>query len=108
MTRFCLLLVGVALAAGSGCAQCDTCDDFPAPCTGPNCGQNMYATGGFIPPTQDGLPAGAARTTIPADDAAPAMNNDNPGANPSAPSPTMPPTAEPSATSPPAPNEPGL
>lgn len=33
MVRFSLLLVAVALAAGtSGCAHCDTCDDFPTPC----------------------------------------------------------------------------
>ena len=41
MSRISLLLVAAAVAAGVvGCAQCDTCDDFPAPCTGPNCGQN--------------------------------------------------------------------
>ncbi len=39
MTRLSLLLGSAALAIGTiGCAQCDTCDDFPAPCTGPNCG----------------------------------------------------------------------
>jgi len=104
MTKFALLVVGLALAAGSGCAQCDTCDDFPAPCTGPNCGQGGYNTGGFIPPTQDGLPAGEARMTAPANDAAPAMNNPNPDT----PSPMIPPSNDPSPTSPPMPNDPGM
>ncbi len=104
MTKFALLVVGVALAVASGCAQCDTCDDFPAPCVGPNCGQGGYNTVGFIPPTQDGLPAGEARTTAPADDAAPAMNNPSP----STPSPTIPPANDSSPASPPMPNEPGM
>ena len=39
MSRLSSLLVAAGLAAGTvGCAQCDTCDDFPAPCIGPNCG----------------------------------------------------------------------
>ena len=104
MTKFALLVVGLTLAAASGCAQCDTCDDFPAPCTGPNCGQGAYNTGGFIPPTQDGLPAGEARMTAPADDAAPAMNN----SSPSTPSPTMPPANDSQPSSPPMPNDPGM
>jgi hypothetical protein len=38
MSRISALLVAAGLLAGSGgCAQCDHCDDFPAPCTGPNC-----------------------------------------------------------------------
>jgi hypothetical protein len=46
MSRSSLLLVAAALAAGgSGCAHCDTCDDFPAPCTGPNCGYQGYPIG---------------------------------------------------------------
>lgn len=33
------LVLAASLAAFAvGCAHCDTCDDFPAPCTGPNCG----------------------------------------------------------------------
>ena len=32
MSRMSLMLVAAAVAAGVvGCAQCDTCDDFPAP-----------------------------------------------------------------------------
>ena len=46
MSRSYLLLVAAALAAGGfGCAHCDTCDDFPAPCTGPNCGFQGYPIG---------------------------------------------------------------
>ena len=33
-----LVLAASAAAIAVGCAHCDTCDDFPAPCTGPNCG----------------------------------------------------------------------
>ncbi len=104
MTRFALLVVGLALAGATGCAQCDTCDDFPAPCTGPNCGQNGYATTGFIPPTQNGLPEGAARATAPA--TTPPRDDSAAGGAPSIPSPTMPPTADPSPASPPLPNQP--
>ena len=40
MTRPSLLVLAASAAAFAiGCAHCDTCDDFPAPCTGPNCGQ---------------------------------------------------------------------
>ncbi len=38
------------LAAGvAGCAHCDTCDDFPVPCTGPGCGTTP-AGYGMMPP----------------------------------------------------------
>ena len=106
MTRFALLVVGMALVGVTGCAQCDTCDDFPAPCTGPNCGQNNYAPTGFIPPTQDGLPANAAQESGNRDDAAPPMGNTPNEGAPSTPSPTMPPTADPSPVSPPIPGQP--
>ena len=47
MSRISLLLVAAAVAAGVvGCAQCDTCDDFPTPCNGPNC------VGGYGMPSQ--------------------------------------------------------
>ena len=50
MSRSSLLLVAAALAAGGfGCAHCDTCDDFPAPCTGPNCGFQGYPIGAELP-----------------------------------------------------------
>jgi len=40
MVRIKLGLLAAALTAGAvvGCAQCDTCDDFPTPCLGGNCG----------------------------------------------------------------------
>jgi len=60
------LLMAVAVAAGVvGCAQCDTCDDFPAPCVGPNCGQNSYTPPGYVAPT---MSQGPAMTPPPADD----------------------------------------
>lgn len=38
MARFRLAaIVGLLAAAVVGCAHCDTCDDFPAPCLGGNC-----------------------------------------------------------------------
>ena len=108
MTRFFFLMVGLALVGVSGCAQCDTCDDFPAPCTGPNCGQNGYATGGFIPPTQAGLPQEAALTSAPSSgyDAAPSMENTSMGGTSGQPSPTMPPASDPAGNSPPLPTTP--
>ena len=33
------IVAALGLAAGAiGCAHCDTCDDFPAPCVGGTCG----------------------------------------------------------------------
>ena len=44
MKGVCLLLVAVALTAGAvGCTHCDTCDDFPTPCVGGNCGYSSSA-----------------------------------------------------------------
>jgi hypothetical protein len=78
MSRINLLMVAAAVAAGVvGCAQCDTCDDFPAPCTGPNCGQNRAGILDYLPPGP-GQPYGAGAApmgtvspnTVPATDAA--------------------------------------
>lgn len=45
MSRPSLLVLAASMAAVAvGCAHCDTCDDFPAPCTGPNCGYPYQAT----------------------------------------------------------------
>ena len=67
------LLVAVAVAAGVvGCAQCDTCDDFPAPCTGPNCG-HMHGIPPEIadPAMGQGSPVMGTTTPVaPANDAA--------------------------------------
>ena len=44
-----LVLAASAAALAVGCAHCDTCDDFPAPCTGPYCGypyQSSYPIAG--------------------------------------------------------------
>jgi hypothetical protein len=49
MLRLSALLVAAGLSiVAFGCAQCDTCDDFPAPCSGPNC------PGGYGMPSQAG------------------------------------------------------
>ena len=51
MSRLYLLLLAATVGVGYvGCAQCDTCDDFPAPCTGPNCGQNAGGIPGYLGP----------------------------------------------------------
>lgn len=40
------LAIAMGLAAGAiGCAHCDTCDDFPAPCLGGNCGSEPVMAG---------------------------------------------------------------
>jgi len=90
------LLVAVAVATGVvGCAQCDTCDDFPAPCTGPNCGQAYGIPGDAMAPSmRQGPPAMAPTgpTSRPtSDDAGPAP------ATPSTPT-TTPPTPSPDTT----------
>jgi hypothetical protein len=88
MSRISALLVAAGLLAGSGgCAQCDHCDDFPAPCTGPNCAGAYDMNHG--PTAHRGAPdtgtAGAPPTMAPArpsDDAAdpiPAPPPANPG-----------------------------
>jgi hypothetical protein len=51
MLRLSALLVAAGLSfVAVGCAQCDTCDDFPAPCTGPNCpgGSGMPSQAGPV------------------------------------------------------------
>jgi hypothetical protein len=59
-----LLLVAAGLSISAvGCAQCDTCDDFPAPCTGPNCAGGYSMPSGpvgpvtYSGPMQTGQPA---------------------------------------------------
>jgi hypothetical protein len=70
MTRISLLLVAVALAAGtSGCTHCDTCDDFPTPCLEQNSGYTP-ATGAYMGPDageiQTSMPPASAIESIPA------------------------------------------
>ena len=89
MSRISLLLVAVAVSAGAvGCAQCDTCDDFPAPCVGPNCGQNRGGVLDYLPPGE-GRPLGTGAT---APMSATARSSDSAGPAPNSP-PT--PSAEP-------------
>lgn len=100
MSRSSLLLVAAALAAGGfGCAHCDTCDDFPAPCAGPNCGSQGYPIGSEIP--------GGPIVPFPAGPSYLAPL-DSPGAGPTAapsftPLPTLPPAESPAAPETPAP-----
>ncbi len=43
MIRKSMLMLGLFTSlAYTGCTHCDTCDDFPAPCTGPGCGGSPY------------------------------------------------------------------
>src|SRR4051794_27197188 len=62
MSRSSLLLAATAVVAGAiGCAHCDTCDDFPGPCTGPNCGYSGPPPGpgpGFGPGPGTPFPVG--------------------------------------------------
>ncbi len=105
MLRISLLAAIGVMAAAAGCAQCDTCDDFPAPCVGPNCGGNTYNAPGYLPPTMgpNGPAPGspdAPAASAPVDDRAPIDP-----LNPDAPSPTMPP-GDSAPTTPPTPTEP--
>ena len=102
MSRISLLLVAVAVAGGVvGCAQCDTCDDFPAPCTGPNCSQGLGGVPGLAPTMSQGAPVMGASTP-----SGPSMN-DSAGPGPDAPASTRTPMTPPvDPTSPPTPMDP--
>jgi hypothetical protein len=56
-----LLTVVAAVASFAGCAVCDTCDDFPAPCVGPNCGQK-WVPGSMNGPGAEAMPVMGAST----------------------------------------------
>jgi hypothetical protein len=63
MSRHCLMVVAVSLAAGLvGCAHCDTCDDFPTPAMGP----------------YNGMPSYVGATAVPAESPAPAAVSPEP------------------------------
>jgi hypothetical protein len=100
MTRLSAVLMAAGLAAGAvGCAHCDTCDDFPTPCVGPNCGggpMGVYAMASG--PVSYSAPAGAT-TSAPAG-AALAPANDGAGPAPTAPAAGAPPAAAPPTPSP--------
>jgi hypothetical protein len=92
MTRLSAVLMAAGLAAGAvGCAHCDTCDDFPTPCVGPNCGggpMGVYAMSSG--PVSYSAPAGAALGPA----------NDGAGPAPTAPAAGTPPAAAPPTPSP--------
>lgn len=64
-------VVAVA-AAATGCAHCDTCDDFPAPCLSGNCGGGFYGPAPTYVegPAAPAPPAGGGAFSAPADEAA--------------------------------------
>ncbi len=123
MTRLSAVLMAAGLAAGAiGCAHCDTCDDFPTPCVGPNCGggpMGVYAmssgpvsysapagatvsapAGATLGPVTDGagpIPTAPAAGTTPAP-AAPSISPFE--SKPVTPSPTPPLPGEPTAPRP--------
>ena len=104
MLRHSLPLVAVALAIGaSGCTHCDTCDDFPIPCVGSNCGPLGVNQGSYTPvgtvPAPTSAPAASAEES--AHDVAPAPMI-SPSQEPS-PAPASETPAAPAATDPKAP-----
>ncbi len=52
-SRFLSMAAASVVASAFGCAHCDTCDDFPAPCQGASCGYQPsdvpYPTGPAVP-----------------------------------------------------------
>ena len=80
MLRLSLLLVAVALAAGSvGCTHCDTCDDFPIPCVGSNCGPiSGQPIGSYTPAGVVGVPFNGPMTPMPAPTSANALDAEAP------------------------------
>ena len=72
MSRVSLLAVLAVMGCSIGCAQCDTCDDFPVPCVGPNCGQ--LAPGGIPGMLGDSMGPPVMGSSMPTmNDSAPAM-----------------------------------
>lgn len=86
MTRNCLLLlVASATLALAGCAHCDTCDDFPTPCQGGDCGGGMGGPapsmglpgmGPMFPPPTAGPDAPATAPATPPSGRSPALGSD--------------------------------
>ena len=107
MSRISLMTVAAAVAACLvGCAQCDTCDDFPAPCTGPNCGQNQPGILDYLPPGP-GQPFGSGAPASTMTTPAPNPANDTAAPAPATPAEsTTPPTPEVNPGTPPATPEP--
>jgi hypothetical protein len=112
MLRLSFLLSAVALFVGSaGCTHCDTCDDFPIPCVGGNCGSAGMA---MAPMTGAYTGAGASNAPYAPEGpptVAPLPLAPPPGTQileplPGAPDPAMPVTPKPADTTPAAPSIP--
>ena len=101
MSRISLLVTLVVAGGFVGCAQCDTCDDFPAPCVGPNCGQNMAYGPPALSPTMGMGPAAGPMAPM-----APAVSDAAPEAPPIPSAPAMPDPSVPPAGSAPMPSSP--
>ena len=105
MLRKSLWLAAVALAAvvTTGCTLCDTCDDFPVPCAGGNCGGAEVAP---VYPGTYSIPPGTVTTTavVPMPAAAPdAAAPVPPSISPAPPAPVvtpLPTTAPPTTVAP--------
>ncbi len=108
MSRTSLLLAAFMLAAGmTGCTHCDTCDDFPTPCNGPNCGFRGGPVGGT---TVHAGPPVVAGPSAPAEAAPGAPSSTPPSSAPTqapatAPAPLPSPESIPSAVPDPLPAE---
>ncbi|MEW4567383.1 hypothetical protein AB1L88_05895 [Tautonia sp. JC769] len=95
------LVLAASLAAFAvGCAHCDTCDDFPAPCTGPNCGypyQSAYPFegGGHIEPIVTGPTTVMAPGQLAPGSVISAPPGEGPSVVPSSPTPTPTPAQTP-------------
>lgn len=90
-------LAGAALilAGAVGCSHCDTCDDFPTPCVGGDCG---YGTSNPMMGPGMGMPPGGPVTMAPG---GPALAPADAPAAPAAPA-AKPPATRPLPESPPA------
>ena len=114
-----LLAFALMTALGTfGCAHCDTCDDFPAPCVGPNCGGGAgYAAPGPVQyggptasPTGMNVPAAAPvpPPVTETSDIAPAPAGSNTDAAPGVDSALPTPSVRPEGDGPPTPPTPSL
>jgi hypothetical protein len=105
MTRSRMLAVAMGLAVGAvGCAHCDTCDDFPAPCIGGNCGGMGGPMPGMAmaPMTSEPAAAPAPSAPAPADQPGPFRVPDSPGGAGESVAPTESETAPEAGDTPPA------
>ena len=102
MSRTSLLLAAFTLAAGmTGCTHCDTCDDFPAPCNGPNCGFRGGPVGGTIVHTGPSTVVGPSMPV----ETAPGTPTSTPDSSAPVPAPTPGPESTPTAVPDPLPAE---